>query len=131
MANQGLHGSHRAPLEALANMGIEIISNLGRTLRGYSDRYAQKITPDDMIKRALQEVVNTDAADLEGYVRNRVERHCSRLEDMLRKVKAAYESQMHVSLEYLNEATGSHLLIHGIVFAANQRATGDRARSDV
>ncbi len=97
MAKQGLNGSHRAPMQALANMGIEIIANIGRTLRNYSDRYGQKLAPEEMIKHALQEVANVGVADLETYVRARVERHHARVEELLRKVKTAYEIQSQVS----------------------------------
>ena len=98
MLHHGLQGSNKGPVEVIANMGMQLISNLGRSLRGYSDRYGQSMPPAQIIKHSLQEVANTDVPSLEGYVKQSVERQNSRVNDLLRRVKAAYESQIQVRM---------------------------------
>ncbi|KDN47146.1 hypothetical protein K437DRAFT_294137 [Tilletiaria anomala UBC 951] len=99
MAHHGLQGSTKAPMEALASMGMNAISNLGRALRNYSDRYAHKMSSEDMVKHVLREVTNTDVPGLEGHIRHSVERHCGRVLDLLRKVKVAYDAQLQQTTE--------------------------------
>lgn len=81
----------------LTDIAGEYLENLGRTLRMYADRYAGEMSVEELILHTLRENGGASVASLETYVVDEVERYGGRLEDMLRRNRAAYRERLNVS----------------------------------
>ena len=90
LAHAGFEGGQTTAVQVLAQVASEYLMGLGRTLRLYSDRFAQRFTPADM----LEHVLGGSAASIEAYVRNDIERYGQRLKEWLRKMHAALRDQL-------------------------------------
>ncbi|KAN0062669.1 Transcriptional activator spt7 [Thecaphora frezii] len=99
LAHHGFEGGHRAAVDVLTNVMIEFLMNIGRTLRIYADRYANKMSAEAMILHSLLESGNTNVVGLESYIRDDVERYGGKMSDLLRKLKQSYKEQLAQSTE--------------------------------
>ncbi|EPQ26711.1 uncharacterized protein PFL1_05690 [Pseudozyma flocculosa PF-1] len=99
LAHHGFEGGHRAAVDVLTDVMAEFLMNVGRTMRVYSDRYASKMSAEEMILHTLLESGNTDVAGLESYIRDDVERYGGKMGDLLRKLRQSYKEQLTQSAE--------------------------------
>lgn len=90
LAHAGFEGGQTTAVQVLAQVASEYLMGLGRTLRLYSDRFAQRLEPADVI----EQVLGSGAASIEAYVRNDIERYGQRLKEWLRKMHAALRDQL-------------------------------------
>ncbi|PWN51023.1 hypothetical protein IE53DRAFT_368416 [Violaceomyces palustris] len=94
LAHQGFEGSQKAAVDVLSDVMTEFLMNMGRTLRLYSDRYARKMSAEEMILHSLQESAGTDVPGLERYIRDDVERYGIKMSDLLRRLRQSYKDQL-------------------------------------
>ncbi|WFD21042.1 hypothetical protein MCAP1_003297 [Malassezia caprae] len=90
LAHAGFEGGQTTAVQVLAQVASEYLMGLGRTLRLYSDRFARRLEPSDV----LEHVLGGGAASIEAYVRNDIERYGQRLKEWLRKMHAALRDQL-------------------------------------
>lgn len=99
LAHQGFEGCHRVAADVMTDVMGEFLMNMGRILRIYTDRYANKMSPEELILHTLQESGGLDVLGLENYVRNDVERYGSKMGDLLRKLRQSYREHFNLSTE--------------------------------
>lgn len=99
LAHRGFEGGHRSAVDVLTETLGEFLSNMGRMLRLYSDRYATSMSAEEMILHTLQETQGTSVHSLENYIRNDVERYGTKMSDLLRKLRSSYREQFTLSTE--------------------------------
>jgi len=102
-------GTSQVSLDVLSGILAEYISNVGRTIKFLSDKYAGTMTPEvssefqpfwinlgcsvatkELILHTLFESGTSKVQDLERYIRDDVERYSSRLNELERKIVGAY-----------------------------------------
>ncbi|GAA6035145.1 hypothetical protein JCM8097_006387 [Rhodosporidiobolus ruineniae] len=98
LGHAGFEGASTGAVDVLAQLAGEYITNLGRTLRFYSDRYGADLTPKQILTNALSENGVPTPAALESYVTEDIDRYGSRLSDLLRKLERAREEQLDTAL---------------------------------
>ncbi len=99
LAHQGFEGGHRVAVDVLTDALGEFLSNLGRMLRLYSDRYASSMSAEEIILHTLHESGTPDVHSLENYIKNDVERYGTKMTDLLRKLRSSYREQFNMSTE--------------------------------
>ena len=117
LAHHGFEGAHRAAADVLTNVMAEFLMNMGRTLRIYADRYARKMSAEEMILHSLLESGNTDVSGLESYIRDHVERYGAKMSDLLRKLRQSYRDQLQSTTDRAvvldDEALDAEALVSG------------------
>lgn len=93
LAHAGFEGTHSAPVQVLADVAIEYLMGLGRTLRLYMDQFVRRFDPEDMIHHVLSGRGNS-VATIEAYVTQDIERYGQRLKEWRRKQKNALRDQL-------------------------------------
>lgn len=68
--------------------------NIGRTMRSYSDRFAQEMSVEELILHALFENGGIDVRSLESYVADDVVRYGNKMTDLLRKLRTSYKDTL-------------------------------------
>ncbi|VDB88911.1 unnamed protein product [Peniophora sp. CBMAI 1063] len=86
----GFEGTSKSALDTLGSVMGEYISNLGRTLVFYADKYSGQMSGEEIILHALFEGGVRSPGELEGYVREDVIRHGTRLGELEKKVHSAF-----------------------------------------
>ncbi|KAJ3563494.1 hypothetical protein NP233_g8906 [Leucocoprinus birnbaumii] len=86
----GFQGTSQVSLDVMSGVMAEYISNVGRTIKFMSDKYAGTMTPEEIILHTLFESGNSKVQDLERYIRDDVERYSSRLNELEKKIVGAY-----------------------------------------
>ncbi|GAA5899960.1 hypothetical protein JCM6882_007012 [Rhodosporidiobolus microsporus] len=98
LGHAGFEGASAGAVDVLAHLASEYITNLGRTLRFYSDRYEAELTPSQMLTHTLAENGIPSPSALDLYVSDDIDRYGSRLSDLLRKLERAREEQLDAAL---------------------------------
>ncbi|GAA5980167.1 hypothetical protein JCM10908_001558 [Rhodotorula pacifica] len=87
LAHAGFEGTSPAALDVLGQLTGQYISNLGRTLRFYSDRYSGSLDNSQILCRSLAENGVPSPDHLRAYVADDVDRYGSRLSDLLARLE--------------------------------------------
>lgn len=90
IAHVGFDASHSGALHCLTAIAIQYLSNIGRTLRFFSDRFSPILSASELIYQTLRANGVGGLDDLEGYVKDDVDKYGSKLNDLLRKLQAGY-----------------------------------------
>ncbi|KAK7691944.1 hypothetical protein QCA50_005349 [Cerrena zonata] len=90
LEHAGFQASSKAALDVLAGVASDYLLNVGRTISFLSEKYAKKMTPEEIILHTLFESGTTHVSELERYVRDDVVRYGSRLADLDKKLSTAY-----------------------------------------
>ncbi|KAI0074871.1 hypothetical protein K474DRAFT_1499959 [Panus rudis PR-1116 ss-1] len=90
LEHAGFQGSSKAALDVLAGVASDYLLNVGRTIHYLSEKYARKMTPEEIILHTLFESGTTRISELERYIRDDVLRYGNRLNDLDKKLTAAY-----------------------------------------
>ncbi|KAI0026324.1 hypothetical protein K488DRAFT_92843, partial [Vararia minispora EC-137] len=86
----GFQGASRMALDVLAGIMGEYLSNVGRTMRFYLDKYSGAMTAEEIILHTLLEGGIASPADLERHIHDDVLRHGTRLAELEKKVLNAF-----------------------------------------
>ena len=87
-------GSQKAAADVMVDVAGEFLMNIGRTMRSYSDRFAQEMSVEELILHALFENGGIDVRSLESYVADDVVRYGNKMSDLLRKLRASYRDTL-------------------------------------
>ncbi|PCH35643.1 hypothetical protein WOLCODRAFT_107620 [Wolfiporia cocos MD-104 SS10] len=90
LEHAGFQGTSKVSLDILAGVASEFLLNVGRTMRFLCDKYAQKMTPEEIILHTLFESGTTRIYELERYIKDDVLRYGGRLADLEKKLASAY-----------------------------------------
>ncbi|TFK71075.1 hypothetical protein BDN72DRAFT_487042 [Pluteus cervinus] len=90
LEHSGFQGASKMALDVLASVTTDYLYNVGRTLRFLSDKYAQTMTPEEIILHTLFESGTAKIQDMERYITDDIQRHGSRLTDLEKKLVSAY-----------------------------------------
>ncbi|KZT72342.1 hypothetical protein DAEQUDRAFT_755185 [Daedalea quercina L-15889] len=90
LEHAGFQGTSKAALDVLAGVASEYLLNVGRTIRFMCDKYAKKMTPEEIILHTLFESGTTRIYELDRYVKDDVIRYGGRLTDLEKKLANAY-----------------------------------------
>ncbi|KAF5355103.1 hypothetical protein D9756_005773 [Leucocoprinus leucothites] len=116
----GFQGTTQVSLDVMSGILAEYISNVGRTIKFMSDKYAGTMTPEEIILHTLFESGNSKVQDLERYVRDDVERYSSRLNELEKKIVGAYRET----------TAGETLEDEGLFMEEDEEETGALAIGD-
>ncbi|ORY56206.1 hypothetical protein BCR35DRAFT_309912 [Leucosporidium creatinivorum] len=94
LGHAGFDGSSTMALGVLAHVAAEYIMNLGRTLRFYSDRYAGKLTTEQILLHVLSENGVPSPSALEEYVSEDIDHYSAKLADLHGKLERARRDQL-------------------------------------
>ncbi|KAK0549336.1 Transcriptional activator spt7 [Tilletia horrida] len=95
LAHVGFEGSHSAPVDVLTHVASDFLLSMGRTLRLYADRCAQRMSAEEMLLHSLRENGVGDIPSLESYIKDDVERYGLKLTELLRKLRQSYKDQLN------------------------------------
>ncbi|PWN35736.1 uncharacterized protein FA14DRAFT_46247 [Meira miltonrushii] len=94
LAHAGFDGSQKAAADVMVDVAGEFLMNIGRTMRSYSDRFAQEMSVEELILHALFENGGIDVRSLESYVADDVVRYGNKMTDLLRKLRTSYKDTL-------------------------------------
>lgn len=84
-------GTSKVALDVLAGVASDYLLNVGRNLQFLTEKYANKMTPEEIILHTLFESGVTRAPyDLERYIKEDVVRYGNRMNDLEKKLSHAY-----------------------------------------
>ncbi|MBW0470903.1 hypothetical protein O181_010618 [Austropuccinia psidii MF-1] len=86
----GFDATHSGALNCLTDIAIQYLSNIGRTLHFYADRFSRALSTSEMIYQALRANGVGELDELEGYVKDDVDKYGVKLNDLLRKLQTGY-----------------------------------------
>lgn len=93
-----LAGTSKVALDVLAGVASDYLLNVGRTIRFLSEKYAHKMTPEEIILHTLFESGVTRAPyDLERYIKEDIVRYGNRMGDLEKKLSHAYSEAVCLS----------------------------------
>ncbi|KAK3843798.1 MAG: hypothetical protein J3R72DRAFT_366499, partial [Linnemannia gamsii] len=98
LAHAGFQGAQASALAVMTDITVEFFLNLGRTLRGYTDLYNKGMTAEEILLHTLHENGVNGVGDLEGYIREDVERYGNKLQDIHRKLETSYTDVVNATL---------------------------------
>ncbi|BGP36918.1 Transcriptional activator spt7 [Rhodotorula kratochvilovae] len=87
LEHAGFEGTSGGALDVLGHLAGEYLSNLGRTLRFYADRYSSDLSEKEILTRTLSENGIPSPSHLSAYVSEDVDRYGQRLSDLLSKLE--------------------------------------------
>ncbi|KAI0941499.1 hypothetical protein AcW1_003374 [Taiwanofungus camphoratus] len=90
LEHAGFQGTSKVALDVLAGVTSEYLLNVGRTIRFLCDKYAKKMTPEEIILHTLFESGTTKIYELERYIKDDIVRYGSRLAELEKKLANAY-----------------------------------------
>ena len=91
MEHAGFQGASKAAMDVLAGVTSDYLLNVGRTIRFMIDKYSKQMTPEEIILHTLFESGITRIHELERYIQDDVVRYGARINDLEKKLTAAYE----------------------------------------
>ncbi|KAG8907063.1 Transcriptional activator spt7 [Tulasnella sp. 403] len=94
LEHAGFEGASKAALSVLTDAAADFMMNLGRTLRFYTDKYGQNMTPEEIILHTLFENGTLEIQELERYIKDDVERYGYKISELERKLTQAYNDQV-------------------------------------
>ncbi|KZV63639.1 hypothetical protein PENSPDRAFT_757821 [Peniophora sp. CONT] len=86
----GFEGTSVAALDTLGSVMGEYLSNLGRSMRFYQDKYSGAMSGEEIILHTLFEGGVREPEELDAYIREDVLRHGNRLAELEKKVHSAF-----------------------------------------
>ncbi|KAI8601118.1 hypothetical protein EDD21DRAFT_115910 [Dissophora ornata] len=95
LAHAGFQGAQASALAVMTDIAVEFFLNLGRALRGYSDEYNNGMTAEEILLHTLYENGVSSVGELEGYIREDVERYGLKLQDIHRKLETSYSETIN------------------------------------
>ncbi|KAK3835424.1 MAG: hypothetical protein JOS17DRAFT_681839, partial [Linnemannia elongata] len=98
LAHAGFQGAQASALAVMTDITVDFFLNLGRTLRGYTDLYNKGMTAEEILLHTLHENGVSGVGDLEGYIREDVERYGNKLQDIHRKLETSYTDVVNTTL---------------------------------
>ncbi|KAI0253661.1 hypothetical protein BJV78DRAFT_1152789 [Lactifluus subvellereus] len=87
----GFQGSSQLALDVLSGITVEYLSNVGRTLRLYLDKYSNMMTSEEIILHSLFESGVSRIQGLERYITDDVVRHGNRLNELEKKITNVFQ----------------------------------------
>ncbi|KAI0264096.1 hypothetical protein BC834DRAFT_883527 [Gloeopeniophorella convolvens] len=97
----GFQGSSQMAMDVLSDITMEYLSNVGRTLRLYLDKYSNTMTSEEIILHSLFESGVGHVQNLERYITDDIGRHGNRLNDLEKKIVNVY--QEYTSAEAIDD----------------------------
>ncbi|TNY19267.1 hypothetical protein DMC30DRAFT_354181, partial [Rhodotorula diobovata] len=94
LEHAGFEGASGGALDVLGHLAGEYLSNLGRTLRFYADRYSTDLSEKDILTRTLSENGIPSPSHLSAHVTEDVDRYGQRLSDLLAKLERTRKEQL-------------------------------------
>ncbi|GAA5949495.1 hypothetical protein JCM3765_002680 [Sporobolomyces pararoseus] len=91
----GFEGSSGMALDVLTHAAAEYISNLGRTLRFYSDRFGSEMSKEQMLLNTLSESGIPSPSTLHDYVSDDINQYGARLSDLLGKLERSRQERLN------------------------------------
>ncbi|KAF9419569.1 Transcriptional activator spt7, partial [Entomortierella beljakovae] len=95
LAHAGFQGAQASALAVMTDITVDFFLNLGRVLRGYTDLYSKILTPEEILLHVLYENGVGSVGELEGYIREDVERYGNKLQDIHRKLESSYSDAIN------------------------------------
>ncbi|KAI9478715.1 MAG: hypothetical protein EXX96DRAFT_505382 [Benjaminiella poitrasii] len=99
LTHAGFESAKMGALNVLTDIMINYLTNIGKTMRSYWDRYSHKMEGDEMLIHSLYENGILDISEIESYVHDNVERNVHRLDDLHRKLQTSYQDLLSGSNE--------------------------------
>ncbi|KAH9810605.1 hypothetical protein DFH28DRAFT_985231 [Melampsora americana] len=90
VTHAGFDATHGGALNCLTEIAIQYLSNIGRTLHFFADRFSATLSASEMIQQTLRANGINGLDLLEAYVRDDVEKYGNKLKELFRKVEAGY-----------------------------------------
>ncbi|KAL6305105.1 hypothetical protein BKA93DRAFT_230818 [Sparassis latifolia] len=90
LEHAGFQGTSKAALDVLASVTSEYLLNVGRTIHFLCDKYADKMTSEEIILHTLFESGTTRINELERYINDDIIRYGGRLAELEKKLGNAY-----------------------------------------
>ncbi|PSR71540.1 hypothetical protein PHLCEN_2v12591 [Hermanssonia centrifuga] len=90
LEHAGFQGASKVALDVLAGVTSDYLLNVGRTMRFMCDKYASKMTPEEIVLHTLFESGITRIHELERYINDDVVRYGGRLAELEKKLASAY-----------------------------------------
>ncbi|GJE98207.1 hypothetical protein PsYK624_144300 [Phanerochaete sordida] len=91
LEHAGFQGTSKVALDVLAGVASDYLLNVGRNLQFLTEKYANKMTAEEIILHTLFESGVTRAPyDLERYIKEDVVRYGNRMNDLEKKLSHAY-----------------------------------------
>ncbi|GJN91821.1 hypothetical protein Rhopal_004844-T1 [Rhodotorula paludigena] len=94
LEHAGFEGASGGALDVLGHLAGEYITNLGRTLRFYVDRYGNDLSERRILNQALAENGVPSPSHLSSHVSEDIDRYGARLNDTLSKLERARQEQL-------------------------------------
>ncbi|KAI0686712.1 hypothetical protein BC835DRAFT_1379004 [Cytidiella melzeri] len=91
LQHAGFQGTSKLALEVMVGIASDYLNSLGHTMRFLCDKYANKMSAEEIILHALFDSGTTRVNELERYVKDDILRNGSRLADLEKKLLNAYE----------------------------------------
>ncbi|GAA5922636.1 SAGA histone acetyltransferase complex subunit SPT7 [Sporobolomyces koalae] len=121
----GFEGSSAMALDVLTHAAAEYISNLGRTMRFFADRYGAAKSKEEILAHALSESGIPSPSTLRDYVTDDIDHYSTRLTDLLDKLERSRQARLHAltpedekavdEADQIIDADGGEALVRGEV----------------
>lgn len=95
LAHAGFNSVTGSAMSTLVDFLIDYISNLGRTLRTYSDKHGRTMSTEAIVAHSLYENGVEDLGELEYYMRGEIGRYKNKLVDLGKKLTKSYQDVMN------------------------------------
>ncbi|KAG0151063.1 hypothetical protein CROQUDRAFT_668155 [Cronartium quercuum f. sp. fusiforme G11] len=90
ITHAGFDASHVGALNSLTEVAIQYLTNIGRTLHFFSDRFSATLSASEMVQQTLRASGISGLDPLEAHVKDDVEKYGNKLKELFRKVEAGY-----------------------------------------
>ncbi|KAI8461395.1 hypothetical protein BY996DRAFT_6667406 [Phakopsora pachyrhizi] len=90
IAHVGFDAAQTGALNCLTEVVVQYLSNIGRTLHYFADRFSSSLSASEMIYQTLRANGIGGLDELEGYVRDTTDRYSTKLNEILRKLQIGY-----------------------------------------
>ncbi|KAM0793554.1 hypothetical protein ACM66B_000991 [Microbotryomycetes sp. NB124-2] len=111
LSHIGFDSSSSTATSVLTHLAAEYLTNLGRSMRFFVDRYGQKFSENDIVQHTLESNGVTTPSVLSDYVSKDIDQYGRRLEELQTKLARARSDQL------ANVETGDGALSEDQVFA--------------
>ncbi|KAJ2788508.1 Transcriptional activator spt7 [Coemansia linderi] len=94
LAHVGFEAATSSALTTMSDFFIDFVTNLGRTLRSYSDKHGRTMSSEAILAHSLYANGVEDLSELEYYMRGEVGKHSNKLLDLRKKISKSYQDTM-------------------------------------
>ncbi|KAJ2110696.1 Transcriptional activator spt7, partial [Coemansia sp. RSA 922] len=94
LAHVGFESATSSALTTISDFFIDFVTNLGRTLRTYSDKHGRAMSSESILAHSLYDNGVEDLSELEYYMRGEVGKHSNKLLDLQKKILKSYQDSM-------------------------------------